>query len=73
MSHSKSSTAIKKKEEEEQKPYSAEIIPWPDMESVLARKKRPRKKEFILRKNTFFTREKKFPSFNSRNPDMTNY
>lgn len=48
-SYSKSSTAIKKKEDEEQESYSAKIIPWPAVESILKRKEKAKKKRIHLK------------------------
>jgi hypothetical protein len=61
MSHSKSSIAIKKKEDEEQKTYSAEIIPWPDMGSILARKKKAKKKRIHLKEKYLYYKGKRIP------------
>ena len=61
MNHSKSSIAIKKKEDEEQEPYSAEIIPWPDMESILERKKKGKKKRIHLKEKYLYYKGEKIP------------
>ena len=61
MSHSKSSTAIKKKVDEEQESCSAKIIPWPDVESILKRKKKAKKKRIHLKEKYLYYKGKRIP------------
>jgi transposase-like protein len=61
MSRSKASTAIKKEEEKDQESYSAEIIPWPDMESILKRKEKAKKKKIHLEEKYLYYKGERIP------------